>query len=1398
MSETIVNRISSSIGDNYSKKDLKLISTFDVFTNFNPSKDVVEFSIYNEQGLLEYIDYNFEGYSVTLSSTTDKNVFSTVGFNPEGDLLGEGYDQGIYTTNYNLLKTHLSSSQESPFYIQEISSDRTELRIVTNDLPNSELDILVNSFKEALDSQSYFEDFYINFGNNNLYLANNILLDTTNETRYSVLVKLYEPLETQFEIKDTLWIVTQTTDEVSYNIVFPNKIIAPPSPKLLRGPNLNISQKDTINNSTTYQNLSELTSTTLTSSLNELQQILSEKGITINVDYSEFYNFVNFSSAEQRVRNFYYKINQIQGFDNEISDLGSLSSTSVSSSIAVLENRKKEIIKNFDEYEKYQYYSSGSSNIYPKTNDEVPYILAETGSADALIWLNNQTTTGSEYDLENRDRLVNSLPEYTKEDTRNTPFLLFMDMVGQHFDNIWVYTENLSDRFNADNRLTYGISKDLVADAIKSMGVNLYQNNFTSNNLYSSFIGLNPEGGTLFPTGSEVIETEVTASNKPTIIDDVNKEFYKRIFHNLPFLLKKKGSVEGLRALINTFGIPDTVLRISEFGGKDKVSINDWDYFQNTFNYAWDVSGSLDAVNNGNGGEFPFLLNNAWNSADNKPESVAFRFKLNTNEGLPSEATYTALADFNTGGTNGVLALEYTGSGFSSASYSGSIPSSSNEYATLVYYNGSTKVTSVDAPFYNNDWWTVYINKNSTTYTLRVGNNIYKGPDGYNINFYSSSQDTNAGGAWAATLDLEIPGADVIIGSNNYGGFTGSVQEIRYYNCALDENTFYDLVMNSDSIEGSTFTSSADNLCFRARLKNPLGGLNAVSVHPKVTGSFITNSFPSDSNYKIWNYRENNFSPHSRFLYQDQPAVGIKNRVSEKIRNQEISIPLGNTLSSLTTIQQDYLTPKSGSYTKDINLLEVAFSPQSEINDDINASLGYFNIGEYIGDPRYMAESVNSYPALDKIRDTYFEKYYKNYNWTDYIRLIKFFDNSLFKMVKDFTPAKSNLAAGVVIKQHLLERNKQRPALVTSSLHDYTASITSGFSEGGTGGVFDSINGLGTNPYWQASGSKNYLSPQLTQSWEYFVPTPLGSLVVTQSSQDEFYNGELSGSYIQVSQTNITPNDIQNGTNFDPFNGFSVIRVKSTRHQTNNSTSNIIYAGLEDFTDMVDQVSNAPIIGAIIDPISGFVNTFYVNAVNLFNYEGISDTTSITSYLDKINSNDFLQVQIATRLIYPNQGAGVREYLGIPQPFKVISSTPQASPGGNTYYKIQVETITNDPVFNEILFNPQGGDNSILNASSDSYYQFRIFHNGGKIGGTNPILNVIENNVIENRKSTIYSKLDYNTGTLVPTNLQTVLNSSIESKVSTPDSNYSSKSWKRSRYEGTKQSSLGFNITIAK
>jgi hypothetical protein len=194
-----------------------------------------------------------------------------------------------------------------------------------------------------------------------------------------------------------------------------------------------------------------------------------------------------------------------------------------------------------------------------------------------------------------------------------------------------------------------------------------------------------------------------------------------------------------------------------------------------------------------------------------------------------------------------------------------------------------------------------------------------------------------------------------------------------------------------------------------------------------------------------------------------------------------------------------------------LNYLEVAFSPQNEINDDIISQIGYFNIGEFIGDPRFRSSSALSYPNLDKLRNEYFEKYTKNYDLNDFIRLIKFFDNSLFKMIKDFVPARTSLASGVVIKQHILERNRYpQPQMEWEDLdisgtlkpqwNDYQPGTVENLS-GGTGGSFERFN---------------YVS-NTSQSWYETTNTPLGSVLVLHNNQDEFYDGEFSGSNILVS-----------------------------------------------------------------------------------------------------------------------------------------------------------------------------------------------------------------------------------------------------------------------------------------
>jgi len=86
---------------------------------------------------------------------------------------------------------------------------------------------------------------------------------------------------------------------------------------------------------------------------------------------------------------------------------------------------------------------------------------------------------------------------------------------------------------------------------------------------------------------------------------------------------------------------------------------------------------------------------------------------------------------------------------------------------------------------------------------------------------------------------------------------------------------------------------------------------------------------------------------------------------------------------------------------------------------------------------------LNYYPDFNKLRNNYFSKYSGSYDLNDYIRLIKFYDNSLFKMIKDFTPARAGLASGIVIKPTLLERYRYpQPRVNTNSTIAFVGSPT--------------------------------------------------------------------------------------------------------------------------------------------------------------------------------------------------------------------------------------------------------------------------------------------------------------------------------------------------------------------
>jgi hypothetical protein len=828
-------------------QDQQLVTSNFINSSFGASNDYMELFIYDESGQLLDQDYDAFDYYPFLLNNPQNNTYSALNLDPERDLKNRGFNRGRLNTQYNFYRKLFNSQFGTFYWIKEISTSRTELKLASQVLPNTSIRDGFAQYQAYITTKNYYPVFYLNFGNNQLVTANNVAYTEDDQGGY-LLVKLYEPLPVDFDVKSQLWLIDKVAESVSFDVDIQVQIDVTEDLNRLRGPNFNVRVNSRNGQTTPYYNYNNLLTSPISSSFQKLSSYYQDRAIEINVDYSSFNNFVHWSSAVERVNNFVYKLQLIESASADITAQknivqGGTNAPIVTASVAILQSQIDNIVKNFDPYEYFLYFDS-SSFAWPKSTSTQPYQLYSVTSSQASSFIGSETTipsagtqsllwSASYHDTTNKDILHGSAPQYLLDDPANQPYITFLDMVGQHFDNIWIYYKDVSNRFNAVNNPDKGISLDLVSDALRGLGFNLYTNSNVSDNLYYTLFGINPDGSLLPPTGSEIITNYVTSSLTTLPAQTIQDELYKRLYHNLPYLLKTKGTERGVKALVATYGIPDGILTVREFGGN--------------------------------------------------PDTT----------------------------TDGI----------------------------------------------------------------------------YDLN----------------TSDYKVT---IATGSN--GNVTGSL----------------------------TLSSSL-------------------------------------------------LSPYTTIQYYNE----------------------NNRLNSKT--------------------VEVGFSTADIINQNITASQGYFDIDQLIGKPSDQYSS--SYENLVSASNAYFTTYTQPNSIWEYIRLLKFYNNTIFKTIKDFIPARSNISTGIIVKSHLYERNKYARNEPSMSFQDYSQSIDMVEVSGSDGGAL--------------SGSTY---------WDGFVLTPIGLASYTSSRGIERFNGELSGSKIEVT----------NGQAFDqdewsslPGTGSGFIEVSLGATYQNISTS---------------------------------------------------------------------------------------------------------------------------------------------------------------------------------------------------------------------------------------------------
>ncbi len=871
-------------------------------------------------------------------------------------------------------------------------------------------------YSEFDDASSPFLTHYLHIGDGNNKLISTYGIDDetfseyefineTNERKKvqeskSIVLKLYEPLDNKIDVNDKIWISKIQSIPLIDQITILDDITSDCIPLT---PNLSLELNDDIG----YQIYDDLVASGSTSSEAVIQEFVSGSGFsldTLEIEYTsgsaiQWSNFVKYSSAKERVANFYYKIKLLESHRSKhellASATGSAGSVSSQNEQKRILGKISEIKQNFDAFEKHLYTVNGSLQ-YPKSGSVVGDIkLTDTGSLlgpnheSAVLWYNSTYTDAALYDRNSTERLVNNLPSHIKDDDKGQEFVLFFDMLGQHFDILYHYINRLSKSKKTEHKFENGIINDLMYEMLSSLG-------------WDADLGLSSETLWEYAFGEHSDGTEASSMSGKSRQD----ETWRRILNNLPYLYKHKGTKRAIHAALSIYGIPNSMLTIMEFGGpKDTTTSRLVKYTYDDTTSALNISGSQSLT-------IPWKIYNS-----SYPSAVEMRVETNTkeNQTLISSSGWS-------------LDLNYT--------------SGSNANLQLNVLSGSTNYSAStdDFPYFRQDYTQIVVNRitgSTTTFEVHA-------KEGFQERIRNSASASFTIG----NLSGWNSGSKLIVGGDN-SDFTGSIDEIRLWKTPLSQSRIENHALNGDAIDGNHSSSSTEDLLLRIDFEHPRNldstgsnwrntlvsqsmasdGLTSLSgsiesISPNTTyANFITASnFPSAS----YPY---GFTFYDRKNTSNVPSVGLS--VGDKIRFEEQTL-----LSDLS--YKSRATKKSyDNAPLDSDKLGLFFSPAKELNLDIVKTIGDFSIDDLIGDPSDYYQ--DNYSSLDSFRKYYFNRY--NVDFHEYIQLVRYIDKSLFGLLESLVPARAKVTTGLLIEPHMLERSKIKRVKPTGLNEQYETSI---------------------------------------------------------------------------------------------------------------------------------------------------------------------------------------------------------------------------------------------------------------------------------------------------------------------------------------------------------------------
>jgi hypothetical protein len=164
----IVGQITdTSIVTRYSTQDEQLLLPILQKDTFGQIDDYIEYFVFDLGGSVLNSDYNYKSYKLPPNTGYSQSLLPNIEIDPIQDIENLGYQSGDVTSRYNFFRKVSGQPFDNQLFIQQISTDRTEIRVNSTILSDEQLLAIVTDFAGKQESVPYYYYVILNFGNNN-------------------------------------------------------------------------------------------------------------------------------------------------------------------------------------------------------------------------------------------------------------------------------------------------------------------------------------------------------------------------------------------------------------------------------------------------------------------------------------------------------------------------------------------------------------------------------------------------------------------------------------------------------------------------------------------------------------------------------------------------------------------------------------------------------------------------------------------------------------------------------------------------------------------------------------------------------------------------------------------------------------------------------------------------------------------------------------------------------------------------------------------------------------------------------------------------------------------------------------------------------------------------------